>query len=62
MKIVCNKTDLLNKLIYENYIARPSKEMIKRVLGGRNPSGIYKVTNTTSTTTLFLKTYSYQKN
>ena len=41
-----NKTDLLNKLIYENYIARPSKEMIKRVLGGKNPSGIYKVTNT----------------
>lgn len=41
-----NKIDLLNKLIYENYIARPAKEMIKRVLGGRNPSGIYKVTNT----------------
>ena len=41
-----NKTDLLNKLIYENYIARPAKEMIKRVLGGKNPSGIYKVTNT----------------
>ena len=40
-----NKTDLLNKLIYENYIARPAKEMIKRVLGGKNPSGIYKVTN-----------------
>ena len=41
-----NKIDLLNKLIYENYIARPAKEMIKRVLGGKNPSGIYKVTNT----------------
>lgn len=40
-----NKTDLLNKLIYENYIARPVKEMIKRVLEGKNPSGIYKVTN-----------------
>lgn len=40
-----NKTDLLNKLIYDNYIARPTKEMIKRVLEGRNPSGIYKVTN-----------------
>ena len=40
-----NKIDLLNKLIYENYIARPAKEMIKRVLGGKNPSGIYKVTN-----------------
>ena len=41
-----NRTDLLNKLIYENYIARPAKEMVKRVLGGGNPSGIYKVTNT----------------
>lgn len=40
-----NKTDLLNKLIYDNYIARPVKEMIKRVLEGKNPSGIYKVTN-----------------
>ena len=40
-----NKTDLLNKLIYENYIARPTKEMVKRVLEGKNPSGIYKVTN-----------------
>lgn len=40
-----NKTDLLNKLIYENYIARPVKEMIKRVLKGKNPCGIYKVTN-----------------
>lgn len=40
-----NKTNLLNKLIYENYIARPTKEMVKRVLEGKNPSGIYKVTN-----------------
>ena len=37
--------EIFNKFIYENYIARPSKEMIKRVLEGRNPSGIYKVTN-----------------
>lgn len=40
-----NKTDLLDKLIYDNYIARPAKEMTKRVLEGKNPSGIYKVTN-----------------
>ena len=40
-----NKTDLLDKLIYDNYIARPVKEMVKRVLEGKNPSGIYKVTN-----------------
>ena len=32
--------------IIKNYIARPAKEMIKRVLGGKNPSGIYKVANT----------------
>ena len=37
-----NKTDLLNKLIYENYIARPTKEMVKRVLEGKNPSGNIK--------------------
>ena len=40
-----NKIDLLNKLIYENYVTRPTKEMIKRVLEGKNPCGIYKVTN-----------------
>lgn len=40
-----NKTDLLNKLIYDNYIARPAKEMVKRVLEGKNPCGIYKATN-----------------
>lgn len=39
------KFDLLNKLLYDNYISRPTKEMIKRVLSGKDPSGIYKVTN-----------------
>lgn len=39
------KTDLLDKLIYDIYISRPTKEMAKRVLEGKNPSGIYKVTN-----------------
>ena len=39
------KPDLLNKLLYTNYVDKPVKEMIKRVLGSRNPSGIYKVTN-----------------
>ena len=39
------KFDLLNKLLYDNYISRPTKEMVKRVLGGKDPSGIYKVTN-----------------
>lgn len=40
-----NRTDLLDKLVYDNYIARPVKEMVKRVLEGKNPCGIYKVTN-----------------
>lgn len=35
----------LNKLIYDNYISKPAKEMVKRVLSGKDPSGIYKVTN-----------------
>lgn len=33
-----------DKLIYDNYIAKPTQEMVKRVLGGRAPSGIYKIT------------------
>lgn len=33
-----------DKLIYDNYIAKPTQEMIKRVLGGRASSGIYKIT------------------
>lgn len=34
----------LDKLIYEAYIAKPVAEMIKRVLKGNAPSGIYKIT------------------
>ena len=34
----------LDKLIYDAYIAKPVMEMTKRVLGGRAPSGIYKIT------------------
>ena len=34
----------LDKLIYEAYVAKPAAEMIKRVLNGRAPSGIYKIT------------------
>ena len=37
--------EIFNKFIYDNYISKPTKEMIQRVLSGRNPSGIYKVTN-----------------
>ena len=32
------------KLISHEYIAKPANEMIKRVLNGRAPSGIYKIT------------------
>lgn len=39
-----SKIDLLDKLIYDNYIKKPTDEMIKRVLGGRAPCGIYKIT------------------
>ena len=39
------KFETLNKLLYDNYISRPAKEMTKRVLQGKDPSGVYKVTN-----------------
>lgn len=39
-----NNRELLNKIVYESYIKRPLQEMIKRVLGGRSSSGIYKIT------------------
>ena len=39
-----SKIDILNKLIYDGYIKKPVDEMIKRVLKGRAPSGIYKIT------------------
>ena len=39
-----SKLDSLNKLIYDNYIKKPAEEMIKRVLEGRAPCGIYKIT------------------
>ena len=34
----------LDKLIYEAYVSKPVGEMIKRVLKGQSPSGIYKIT------------------
>ena len=39
-----SKIDILDKLIYDGYVKKPVDEMIKRVLGGRAPSGIYKIT------------------
>ena len=34
----------LDKLIYDVYVSKPVQEMIKRVLKGEAPSGIYKIT------------------
>ena len=39
-----HKHDGLDKLIYDFYISKPVQEMVKRVLGGSAPSGIYKIT------------------
>ena len=38
------KVDILDKLIYDNYVKKPVEEMEKRVLNGRAPCGIYKIT------------------
>lgn len=39
-----SKIDILDKLIYDSCIKKSADEMIKRVLEGRAPSGIYKIT------------------
>ena len=36
--------DVIPKLIWELFIRRPTQEMIKRVTGGKDESGIYKIT------------------
>lgn len=36
--------DSLDKLVYETYIKKPAAEMVKRVLSGETPCGIYKIT------------------
>lgn len=33
-----------DKLIYDMYVAKPTQEMTKRILKGKDPSGIYKIT------------------
>ncbi len=37
-------SDNLNKLIYDVYVSKQVQEMVKRVLEGSAPSGIYKIT------------------
>lgn len=39
-----SKFDILDKIIYDNYVKSPADEMIKRVTAGHNICGIYKVT------------------
>ena len=36
--------DVIPKLVWELFIRRPTQEMIKRVTGGKDGSGIYKIT------------------
>ena len=38
------KPEIIDKIIYDNYIAKPVLEMIKRVLSNTTCSGIYKIT------------------
>ena len=40
------KPEIIDKIIYDNYIAKPVLEMVKRVLQNTTCSGIYKITNT----------------
>ena len=40
------KPEIIDKIIYDNYIAKPVLEMVKRVLQNSTCSGIYKITCT----------------
>ena len=44
MDLRMHNRDVIPKLIWELFIRRPCQEMIKRVTGGQNLSGIYKIT------------------
>lgn len=44
IRMQLSQQDSLNKLIYDNYISKPTLEMVKRILKGDSPSGIYKIT------------------
>lgn len=37
--------EILNRAAFDTFIKKPMNEMIKRVLGGRSPSGIYMITS-----------------
>ena len=38
------KPEIIDKIIYDNYVSKPLLEMIKRVLSNQSFSGIYKIT------------------
>ena len=44
IRATLHKRENLDKLIYDVYISKPVQEMEKRVLQGKAPSGIYKIT------------------
>lgn len=37
--------EILNRAVFDTFIKKPMNEMIKRVLEGKSPSGIYMITN-----------------
>ena len=37
--------EVLNRAIFDAFVKKPMNEMIKRVLEGKSPSGIYMITN-----------------
>jgi hypothetical protein len=39
------KTEIIDKIIYDNYVAKPVLELVKRVLSNESFPGIYKITN-----------------
>ena len=44
MDVKLHNKEVIPKLIWELFIRRPTQEMIKRVTGGRDVGGIYKIT------------------
>ena len=44
MDLKLHNRDAIPNLIWTLYIRRPAQEMIKRVIGGKDISGIYKIT------------------
>lgn len=44
IKSQLSRPSILDKIIYDAYVAKPVNDMIKRVLSGTKPCGIYKIT------------------